>query len=82
MNFKEGTISGYVASRRVLKGARRASSVHIPGQHMILQYYQCRPNVPVIAKIKWFLLRVIRDSHLGLYNSNSYIATYFGQVGT
>ena len=81
MTFKAGTIPGYVVSRRVLKGARRASSYPWPA-HMIFQYYQCRPNVLVITKIIIILLWMIRHSHLGLYYSNSYIAAYLAQVRT
>ena len=45
-------IPGYVALRRGLKGARKAYSVSLVSTcDLPVSYYQCIPNVPVIAKI-------------------------------
>ena len=48
--FKQGTIPGYVVARRVLKEARRTSSVSLASMSSS-SYYQCLPNVPAMAKI-------------------------------
>ena len=50
----------------IAKAPQKLSRITWPAHSS--NYYQCRPNVTA----KWYPLWVIRHSHVGLHNSNSY----------